>query len=81
MPVNEPTPLSADEAARLLGISRTHVESLVARGTLKAQQTPGAPEIKLSEREVLKLREAREEAKSRGREFSRRLDRLGAPPE
>lgn len=81
MPVNDQSLLSANEAAELLGCSKNQVESLVARGVLEAQQRPGTIELMLSQQEVLRLLEAKEEAKSRGREFSKRLDQLGAPAE
>lgn len=77
----ESTMLSPQEAAERLGFSRQHVRRLIEAGELEGEQLPNSTHWKIPLRAVLAFEQRREEAERRADEFSRSLDRMGAPAE
>jgi len=72
--------LSPQAVANRLGFSRQHVHRLVEAGELEASQSNSA-HWKIQIRAVLAFEQRRSDAEERADEFSRTLDRLGAPTE
>lgn len=77
----ESTMLSPQQAAERLGFSRQHVRRLIEAGELEGEQLPNSTHWKIPLRSVLAFEQRRSEAEQRAAEWSRDLDRMGAPAE
>lgn len=74
--------LSPQQAADRLGFSRQHVMRLIESGRLEAHRlSPESRYWKLPVASITAFEERRDAAVERADEFSRELDRLGAPLE
>jgi excisionase family DNA binding protein len=73
--------LSPNQVADRLGFSRQHVRRLIDAGEIEATQMPGSSHWKVPAASVIAFEKRREQAREQADEFSRELDRHGAPLE